>query len=348
MTNARSMARSLIAVATAAGIGLATASAFAQSEVDFYKGKTVRLVVGTSTGGGYDTYARMLQPYLEKKLGTTVIVENRPGGSHMVAMNYVYAAAAPDGLTLMLATGEGATLGTLLAEPGIRFDLTKYPILGRVNTAPRILILNPKLPYKTIQDIKASGKTLAMGFAGKTDGASDTATVLCYALKIPCKAIIGYPSSKEFTLAAIRGEVDGTVLTEDSAARFMQGGELRAIVVTGREKAPLAPDVPTIFEQVSLDAEAAWWLDFRDDLRKLGRIIVTTPGVPEARQEFLRGVVKDVVTDPATMKLFEEREMPLRYAPPSEIAAIIKNILGGNLSEERVKEIRYVITEKYH
>jgi tripartite-type tricarboxylate transporter receptor subunit TctC len=337
-----------LAAALAASIGVATHAAAAQGEADFYKGKTVRLVVGTSTGGGFDTYARMLQPHFEKKLGTTVIVENRPGGSHMVAMNYVYAGAKPDGLTLMLATGEGAALGTLLNEPGIRFDLTKYPILGRVNTAPRILIINPKLPYKTIDDVKKSGRTLILGFAGKTDGASDTGTVLCHALQILCKAVIGYPSSQEFTLAAIRGEVDGTVLTEDSAARFMQNGQLRALVVTGRERSPLAPDVPTILDGVKLEKEALWWLDFRDGLRKLGRLIVTTPGTPEARQTFLKAVVRDIATDPEIVAAFERRNMPLRYAPPEEMTAIIKTVLGGNLSKQRVEEIRHVIIEKYH
>lgn len=331
-----------------AGLCSISAVALAQSEADFYKGKTVRLVVGTSTGGGYDLYARMLAPYLQQKLDATVIVENRPGGSHMVAMNYVYVGAPPDGLTLMLATGEGAVLGKLLGEPGIRFDLTNYPILGRINTAPRILIVNPKLPYNNIEDIRRSGKTLTLGFAGKTDGAADTASVLCHALKIPCKAIIGYPSSKEFTLAAVRGEVDGTVLTDDSAVRFSENGQLRAIVVTGREKSGLAPTVPTVFEATDVDADGAWWLDFRDDLRKLGRLMVTSPGTPPARLAFLTEVIRSIATDKKIADSFESRGMPLQYAPAEDMKKIIGDLLGGGMTEEKVAEIRYVITEKYH
>ncbi len=116
-----------------------------ENAAEFYAGKTVRLVVGTSPGGGYDTYARLLAPHLQERLKANVVVENRPGGSHMVAMNYVYSLAAPDGLTIMLATGEGAVLAKLLDEPGIRFDLAKFPVLGRVNTAPRVLLVNPPL-----------------------------------------------------------------------------------------------------------------------------------------------------------------------------------------------------------
>lgn len=331
----------------AAAMLIVGVSARAETPVEFYKGKTIHFLVGTSPGGGYDTYARLLAPYLSKKLGASVIVENKPGGSHMVAMNAVWQ-ATPDGLTIDIAPGEGAVLGKLLNEPGIRFDLTKFPIVARVNTAPRVLIINPKLPYRSLADIMASGKPLIMSFSGKTDGASDTATVLCYALKMKCKMVIGYPSSKEFTLAAVRGETDGTVLAEDSAARFSANGQLRPIVVTGREKSTLLPNVPTVFEAAKVDAEGAWWLDFRDDVRKLGRLIVTTPGTPPERLAFLRATVKAVETDPEVMKAFEAKGQPLGYAPPEEMSQIISRLLGGELSAQKLKEIDEVINKKYY
>jgi tripartite-type tricarboxylate transporter receptor subunit TctC len=333
--------------ALAAILVVASVSVRAETPAEFYKGKTVHFLVGTSPGGGFDAYARLLAPYMSKKLGANVIVENKPGGSHMVAMNAVWQ-ATPDGLTVDIAPGEGAVLGKLLNEPGIRFDLTKFPVVARINTAPRVLIINPKLPYKTLADIKASGKTLVMSFAGKTDGASDTATVFCYALKLACKMIIGYPSSKEFTLAAVRGESDGTVLTEDSALRFSANGELRPIVTTGRERSDLLPDVPSAFEAAKIDADGVWWLDFRDDVRKLGRLLVTTPGTPPDRLAHLRATMKSIETDPATMKEFEDKGQPLTYGEPEEMSKIIAGFLGGSLKPEKVKEIEHVITEKYY
>jgi tripartite-type tricarboxylate transporter receptor subunit TctC len=342
------MGRSAVTAVALLGIAGVATPAFSQSAADFYKGKTVHLIVGTSAGGGYDVYARALAPHLAKKLGANVIVENKPGGSHMVAMNFIYFTAPRDGLYMMLATGEGAVLGKLLNEPGVRFDLTNYPILGRINTAPRILLVNPQLPYKNLKDILTSGKTFTMGFAGKTDGAADTASVFCHALKMKCKPVIGYPSSKEFTLAAIRGEVDGTLITEDSAVRFAQHGQLRPIVTTGREKSALAPDVPSVFEAADVSEEGAWWLDFRDDLRKLGRIMVTSPGTPDDRQAYLKDVIRTVATDKAIGDEFEKRGLPLRYAPPEEMTAIIKNLLGGGISPEKTKEIEYVITEEFY
>lgn len=319
----------------------------AESPSAFYQGKTVKLLVGTTTGGGYDLYARMIAPALEKRLGARVIIENRPGGSHMVAMNAVYS-APPDGLTTILASAEGSVLAKLLGEPGIRFDLKAFPIIARVNTAPRILLVNPRLPYRTVRDIHTSGREITLGFAGTTDGGSDTGMIMCHALQLKCRAIIGYPSSKEFSLAAVKGEVDGTVLTDDSSVRFAENGDLRMIAVIGRQKSELAPQVPTVFEAADISPENAWWLDLRDDVRKLGRIIMTTPGVPEDRVAYLQQVAMEVLTDHANMKEFAARNMPVQYAGADEMSAIIQRMLGDEISEQRVRELRRIILEKFY
>lgn len=326
----------------------ASLPAYAETAADFFKGKTLRLVVGSSAGGGYDTYARMLAPHLEKRTGSTVIVENRPGGSHTTAMNHVFTTAKPDGLSIMLAPGESAVLGSLLGEPGYRFDISKFEVLGRLNSAPRILIVNPNSPYKTLEDVRRAQKPIMLGYTGITDGGSDTGAVFCHALKLLCKPVIGYKSSQDFTLAAIRGELDGTILTEDSVKRYSESGQLRAIAVTGREKSLLAPNVPTVFEATDVDAEARWWLDFREDLRKLGRILITTPGTPADRVTFLSDSVRLITQDPVAIAEFDKRGLPLRYATPEEIKTIIVSFLGGSLTKEQIKEIQFVITKKYY
>ena len=319
----------------------------ADAAADFFKGKTVRMVTGGGVGGGYDIYLRLMVPHFAKYLGATVIAENRPGAGMMLAMNQVYQ-ATPDGLTLLLAPGEGAVLGKLMDEQGLRFDLLNYPILARVNTAPRVLIVNPKSPYHTIADVIASPKPIWLGFNGKTDGVADTAAVMCHALKIPCKLAIGYPSSKEFSLAAVRGEVDGTILVDDSAVQFSKGGQLRPVVFTGRERSRMMPDVPTVFEALRIDDEAAWWLDFRDDLRKLGRLLVVPPGMAPDRLDFLREAARAILTDPSIMADFEAKGQPLQYAPPEPMTAIISDMLGNKISNDRLQQIRHVITKEFY
>ena len=317
------------------------------NEADFFKGKTVRLVNGGAAGSGFDLYSRMLQPWLAKYLGATVIVESRPGAGMMTAMNHVWG-AAPDGLTMMLAPGEGAVFAKLTDDPAIRFDLTKYPIVARVNTAPRVLIVYPDGPFKTMADFAKPPKTIFIGANGKTDGTSDTSAVLCHALKVPCKIMIGYPSSKEFSMAAIRGEVDGPVLVDDSPSRYSEGNQLRPLAVISRERATLMPDVPTIFEQLKIDEEAAWWLDFREDLRKIGRLLVVPPGISKERLAYLRDVAKKVLTDKEALAEFEQRNQPALYGDPDEMTHLVTKALDGSIGEARLREVKHVITEKYY
>ncbi|HEY8578274.1 MAG TPA: tripartite tricarboxylate transporter substrate-binding protein [Beijerinckiaceae bacterium] len=325
----------------------AGAAAQADPMLDFYKGKTVRIVNGGAAGSGYDLYSRMLAPWFEKKLGATVIVESRPGAGMMTAMNHVWV-QPPDGLTIMLAPGEGAVLARLVDDPALRGDLTKYGLLARVNTAPRVLIVYPKGPYHTVADLLKQEKPLQIGANGKTDAASDTSAVFCRALKLQCKITIGYKSSADFALAAIRGEVDGTILVEDSSARYAQGGQLRGVVVTARERSHLMPDVPTVYEATKLDDEATWWLDFRENVRKVGRLLITPPGMEAQKLAFLRKVTKEILTDPEAMKEFAAKQQPVLFGEPEEIGRIVVDLLGPGLSDERRKEIKHVIMEKYY
>jgi tripartite-type tricarboxylate transporter receptor subunit TctC len=335
------------ALALCLAVAAGDAQAQTQTQAEFFKGKTIRLVNGGAGGSGYDLYSRMLAPWLGKHLGANVLVESRPGAGMMTAMNHVWG-AAPDGLTLMLAPGEGAVLAKLTDDPALRFDLTKFPILARVNTAPRVLIVYPNGPYKTMQDFAKPAKPIFIGANGKTDGASDTSAVLCHALKIPCKIMIGYPSSKDFSLAAIRGEVDGTILVDDSAMRYSEGNQLRPLAVISRERAPLMPTVPTLFEELKLDAEAAWWIDFREDLRKIGRLLITPPGMDEARLAYLRDVSRKVLNDPEALAEFAQRNQPAQYGEPDEMAKLVKRALDGSIGAERLTELKFIITEKYY
>ena len=343
----RKLIAAMVGVLCVLVAGVASSAAIAQAGSGFFKGRTIKLLVGTSSGGGYDLMARLFAPYFEKRLGARVIVENRPGGSHMVAMNAVYS-APPDGLSLILASAEGAVLGRLMDEPGIRFDLSAFPVIARMNSAARVLIINPSLPFKTIAELKASGRVLTMGFAGTTDGGSDTGMIMCHALDLACKSIIGYPSSKEFSMAAVKGEVDGTVVSEDSGARLSESGQLLPVVVIGRDKATMLPNLPTVFEVAQISPDKAAWVDLRDDIRKLGRLLVTTPGIPADRLEELRTAAREVLTDPPTMKEFDARGMPVQFAAPDAMSAIIRRMLGGGVSPEKVREMKHIITEKYY
>jgi len=94
-----------------------------ETEKAFYAGKTVRMVVGTGVGGGYDVFSRLIAPYLAKTLGTTVVVENQPGAGGLLALNKLYV-APPDGLQISLSQGMMAAVAQLMGDQAVRFDLT--------------------------------------------------------------------------------------------------------------------------------------------------------------------------------------------------------------------------------
>lgn len=108
----------------------------------YYQGKTVRMIVGSGPGGGYDVFSRMIAPYLARRLGTTVVVENQPGAGGLTALNRLYA-APPDGYLLSLSNGTGAAFAQITGQKGVRFDLAKFSYLATVGAPPALWMSRP-------------------------------------------------------------------------------------------------------------------------------------------------------------------------------------------------------------
>lgn len=332
--------------ALTAALLLAGHTSQAQDATSFYKGKTVKIVVGYGPGGGYDAYARMIAPHLDKVLGATVIVENQPGAGGVNALNRVYA-APPDGLTMMIVNGTAAALGQLLEQQGVRYDLAKLEHLGIVSSSPWMWLVNESHPIvKTAAEAQKLGKQIRWGGTAPTDGLSDGAAVACEALNLTCKVIIGYKGSSEVALALQRGEIDAEYVSDTSANNYVKSGQAVAVAAMGRQKSQFFPNTPTIFEAVKLTPEQQWWFDFRTDLDDLGRILVTTPGVPAERLAVLRAAVKKVLTDPAVKAEGDKRQRYIDFVSPEEARKKAINLVGGMKPEQKAK-VKHVILEKY-
>ena len=335
------------ACAFAAAVALGAPAGHAEDAAAFYKGKTVKIVVGYGPGGGYDTYARMIAPHLDKVLGATVIVENQPGAGGVTALNRIYM-AQPDGLQLMIVNGTAAALGQLVDQSGVRYDLSKIDHLGIVSSSPWMWLVSPTQPIaKTAADAMKLKKLIRWGGTSLTDGLSDGASVTCEALKLQCKVVIGYKGSSEVALALQRGEIDSQYVSDTSANNYVKSGQAIAIATMGRNKSRFFPKVPTIFEAVKLNADQQKWFDFRTDLDDLGRILVTTPKVPEDRLKFLREAVKKVLTDPKVIAEGEKSQRYIDYVSPDE-ARKKAVALVSSMSADRKAVVKHVILEKYH
>ena len=296
-------------IATVLAFGAVSAQAQSAEEA-FFKGKTLRFVVGFGPGGGYDAYARLIAPYLAKALDATVVVENQPGAGGMAALNRI-AIAEPDGLRLMIVQGVGAALAQISNAPGMRYDLATLGHLGTVSASPWMWIAGPNAKFDHPRDVAALGRPLLWGGSGPTDGSSDGASFTCEGLRLKCRIVVGYLGSNDVALAVAKGEMDSLYLSDTSVKNFVKGApELRVVAAMGRQRSRFFPDVPTIFELMPLDKDQAWLFDFHSTVEDLGRILVTPPNLPQGRLAVLRKAVETALKNP---EIIEEGERTQRY-----------------------------------
>lgn len=284
---------------------------------EYFKDKTVRLLVGSPPGGGYDLYTRMIAPYLAKRLGCLVIVENRSGGGGLLALSYMLTRPA-DGLTLMLASAEAATLSQLLQREGTNWDVGKLQWLARVGSSPKIWFVGRNGKYKDFDGLK-SAPQITWAATGKADNISDVASVISYISGLRSRMIVGYRGAGDMTLAVVRGEVDSGVLSADSALPNIRNGELIPVATFDSKRWAPAPEVPSIYEIVKVDPAKRWISDVRQQIGEAQRALVAAPDTPPGLVEYLRQVSQDVLTDPVLIEEGRKTNRELDFLNGAEL-----------------------------
>ena len=231
------------------------------SEKAFYAGKTVRMIVGSGVGGGYDIFSRLIAPYLSKTRGTTVVVENVPGAGGLLALNKLYI-APPDGLQISLSQGTMAAIAQLTGDKATRFDLAKFTYLATVGAPPGLWLVGPDSPIREVRQAIDAKTKWRWASAGGTSGLGIGAAFTCEALKLDCHVVQGYKGSADAGLAVTRGEMDAVYVPESSANNFVKSKQNWALATISRTKSQFFPDRPTIFEAATIDPDRMWAMDF--------------------------------------------------------------------------------------
>ena len=174
----------------------------------YYEGKVLRIIVGYEAAGGYDRMARLVARYIRKYIpeGPSIIVENMPGASSIVAANHIYSVARPDGLTIG-ALDRGLPFAQLLKTEGVKFDIVKFSWIGSMAEETAILAIRTSLPYKTFSDLQKAKESIYLGTTSPAASGAQFAMLLKEFLKVDLKTVI-YPSSAAIALAIERKEVD--------------------------------------------------------------------------------------------------------------------------------------------
>ncbi len=297
------------------------------AEAWFFRDKTVRMVVGYGPGGGYDTYARMIAPYLSKTLGANVIVENLPGAGGITALNRT-AIATPDGLTLQIVNGTGAALSQLVGIPAVRYNILELSHLGTVAVSPWIWMVGPTSSIQWPADAQKPGVKLSWAASGPIDGLADGAAFTCEALALNCRVVMGYQGTNDATTAVIRAEMDAIYVSDTTAITIANSGNARAVATIARRRSRFFPSAPLIFDRVKLDEDATWLLDFRSTADDLGRIVVAPPRMQPERLRFLQNAFKAALSDKALIAQGERNQRNIGYLDANMTAANVRKVLA--------------------
>lgn len=292
---------------------------------DFYRGKTLRIVVYSKPGDSYDAWARLLARHMPRYIpgNPVTVVENMPGAGGLIALNEVYNRARPDGLTLLFPPRH-FTIPQLVGEKVARYDAVKFTYIGSADYEPYLLAIRPSLPVKGMGDIRKVKDPVPCAATGKGATSYDFLALLRWA-GFNIKIIGGYASKGEQLLAFQRGEVDCVPGTySGSFIPPVQRGEIRPIVQMGGRA---FPDVPDILEIEMTPEQKGAFTIFSAPLRA-GRPVVGPPGIPAERVRLLREAFDKALRDPELVK--EAKKQQLSPAPLSgeEVERIQREILG--------------------
>jgi tripartite-type tricarboxylate transporter receptor subunit TctC len=313
----------------------------AETAAEFYRGKTVRILVGSPPGGGYDIYARLVTPALAAKLGATVLVENKDGNGGLAALATLLARPA-DGLTIMNGSAEAAIISQMLARPGATWDVTKLNWLAKMASAPKLWFVGKDARYQSIAAAKQAAP-LTWSATGPADDISDVQATISYVLGLKSKIVTGYRGSGDMSLAVIRNEVDSGLLSADSALQHI--GEIKPLAVFGAKRWPHLPDVPTLREAAVLPADKTWIVTLREQIGEAQRAMVAAPDVPADRVDYLRGVLAEVLTDPAVLEEGARTNREIEYMSGADLQRVVGDLMKA--AGPRLPEFHKIVLETY-
>ena len=312
-------------------------SVFGQA-APFYKDKTIRIIVGFTSGGLYDQYARLLARHMGKYIpgNPNIIVQNMPGAGSLSATNYVYGVAKPDGLTLGM-PGSGIYLDQMLGRKEATFDVRKLHWLGSVDQRDLMLYMKADAPWKSIEDILNSKEAPKCGSTGTSDLTTILNNILEETLGAKFQEVRGYPGGVEIDLALEKGEIHcrGTGLTTHFAREpyftWHKNGFDRHIVQTGAKKDPRLPDAPVLIELMDKKKTPAVSRNVAKVLlasTTLGRPIMTTPGTPTDRINLLREAIMKTFKDPAAVEEAKKNRLDLEVLTGADVQSQIGDVMN--------------------
>jgi tripartite-type tricarboxylate transporter receptor subunit TctC len=307
------------------------------AQAPFYQGKNITLIIGNQAGGQYDLWARHIANHIGKQIpgNPNVIVQNMPAAGSLVAANYLYNVAKPDGLTIG-AVIPGIYTDQLIGRKEVQFDWAKFNWIGTPEQTEWLFITRADSPYKSIEDIRAAPEPPKCGTTGSGSFVHQVPKLLEEVLGIKLNLVSGYTGGPDVDLAIERGEVRCRSISvtaffgREPYIAWEKKGFVRPLAQTGKKRDPLLEHVPTIYElmdQYKTPEIGRRLATVMLASNIFGRPWLTPPGVPAERVRILREAWNRTVKDTEFLAEAKKRRWPVAPIAGEELDSLAKEVI---------------------
>ena len=323
---------------------LAVSPAHAESVADFYRGRTINVLIGVNVGGGYDFEARLLARFMRAHIpGNPLLVpQNVIGAGGIKMANYLYSIAAQDG------TAVGMFPSTLVAAQavgtdGVQYDANKFAWLGSVSTSPVTLAVWRDSPVRSLDDARRQQVVVAASNKGAITYTFPH--MLNELLGTKFKIVSGYQGNSTMTVAMERGEVQGVTNSWDSWKSFnpawVREGKIRVLVQT-EPKAKDLPDIPSV-QELARSASDRQVMALIVSGDALGKPLAASPNVPPERVQALRDAFEATIRDPAFIEAAAAARVEINPISGTALQATVARVLAT--PKDLAERARMIIAE---
>src|SRR5882724_8145512 len=298
---------------------------------DFYKGKTIRVIVGGSAGGGFDIYTRAMARHMGKHIpgNPAMIVENMTGAGTLIAAKYLHSSAKPDGLSFGIFNG-ALILSGALGNKSIDFDMRELEFLGVPIQDSTVCALRKESGVTNMDQWFASKAAIKLGGLGPGNSTSDVARAIKATLELPIQLVDGYKGTAEIRLAADAGELHGSCWAWESMkvnwASGFQSRDVNVVLQVTAKKIPDLPNVPLALDLAKGDEARQLLKAGAIDPAAIVRVYVTTPRTPKDRLQILRAAFANTLTDPDFIAESKKANLDINPLTGEEVKKLVDEL----------------------
>lgn len=330
--------RTLCVASVLAAFLIFSSPAFSASP--FYQGKTVRVTVGFSAGGGFDMWARAVARHIGRHIpgSPTVIVENLTGAGGLIQMNNLFKATKADGLTIGHVNG-GLFLGQITGQPGYDFDPKKFIYIGSANKENTVIVLNSKTGIDSAEKWKTASTPVKLGGLVPGNFIDNIERAAKEVLGFPAQLISGYKGTADIRIAVESGELGGGAASWDSAKtgwkRSLESGEAKVVLQCVDKRMKDLPNVPTMGEFAKTDEQKGLIKIIVIYANDYSRPFAVPPGTPKDRVDILRKAFQETMKDAEFVAEINKMQMTLE---PLDGEALTKAVVESASVDQAMRE----------